>query len=318
MKLFSKLYRNKKNEENNEKFELVEQSEDLQDSVSSEYSADTGFDDTQSDTESAEYIPSDNLQNIASKFDNYSQTKPFAHQLREFIGNPDTKKTEYFKLLSKLQSSIEQERQKEYLKDSFIDLQHKVKNISELKFISKFKGFENFYNDFPHLTTEFKLLDMLKSWDPNIFTDSELQGLHGSFEILNSAFVEATNESQALKEAQDNLSDEIKKYSQTANEYKQKYRFSVDWDGKKPFMISQGKKLTEKRNALVEKETALNSELQILYEEYPGLHDKFLDNLIYFSHCLDKAIGSFKQNDIEISAIIEISSAFETTIKNEL
>ncbi len=263
-------------------------------------------------------FPSEKLLNIASRLNEYSTTKPLSHQLNELLENSDTKKSEYFKFLSKFEGLKDQQEQKFADNDALIDLQKRIQNISSQKFNAKFKGFEHFYEDFPYLTLEFELLKKIRSLDEHVFSDSEQSELYSEYEILNSAFDEATKESISLKEEQDALTAEIEQFALTAAEYKQKYRLSIDWEGKKPFMVSLSKKLSEKRDILIEKETALSDELQILYEEYPMLHDSFCENFNYFSHSLDKIILSFEQSMLQIGDIKNLYFSLEGIVKNDL
>ncbi len=263
-------------------------------------------------------LPLQKLADIANRLGSYSQTANLSKELWLLIDDPTTHKSQYFRVVTLLRTIAENESKKTSLYKQYLSMLNNIKTITSAEFDAKFIGFEDFFEDFPHLDEEYAVLQALHDTAPNIFSDSELEQLYSHYNILADAFKKASLESETLKGEQEELSKEIIKFSSSVEECKQKYRFSPDWEGKKPLMSSLGKKLSKKREVLMERETALNKELRILYDGYPSMHSEFIKNSDYFISLLQTNVDLYDENDMHDKTFSEIALSLEGLLRESL
>ncbi len=260
----------------------------------------------------------DKLEGVKFKLSKYSQTMNLSKELQFLMEQQSTAKSDYFRILSILKNIVEAEEKKLHSHKLILSMSGDIKLISAYVFDKKFSGFENFYEDFPYLITEFRILETLYNDIPDAYEDETLKALHQNYKLLSPSFEKACEESKRLKIEEDALSEEIIKYSDTVNKLKQKYRLSIDWDGKKTMMISLGQKLSEKRSALLSREMELEEELTILYDGYPSMHEEFIRYCDYFLNILQLKIDAFDQSEIYNNVFNEIHFSLSNIVKNNM
>ncbi len=274
----------------------------------------------QSDLESLQNATATNekenkLSDISKKLLVYNKTKTIAEELSLLSFDRNAEKKDYDRLLSLLKSIANEEHKRTVAHKDLLSALNDINSILMTPFNEKFNGFANFFEHFPNLTTEYSILEKLSTHLPYIYQDKELNGLYENYKSVSSAFNAATTESISLKQEQDLLSNEIIKYTNTVNEAKQKYRLSIDWEGKKPILISFGKKLGEKRAKLEEKEETLNKELLLLYENYPSLQKLLFQNSEQIITTLKDKIADFNNMENIEKVIGEVIFDFEEIIQ---
>ncbi len=262
------------------------------------------------------FTPSEKLTNIADKLESYPQTENLAKELKLLLNSPKTQKADYFRALRVLKAICTEENQKFTEHKQLITMYNNLKLISNENFHSKYNSFENFSEDFPDLVLEFEILDKLFKFAPDIFEDHILNELYAKYKKTSVNFLNAKEESEVLKKEEDALTLEIEKYTDTVSEFSQKYRLSMDWEGKKPLMISLGKKLSDKRRILVEKEVPLIQNIKSLYQIYPNMHIEFINDRQYFINIVQIKIDEYDKAKIHRTEFNEILYALESAIKN--
>ncbi len=225
---------------------------------------------------------------ISRKLKTYTQTADIGLKLEKLV-NQKGDKDQILTLLSELKEVIDTQIRKSYEKKEINDMHSDINVLKVTSFSAQFNGFENFYKDFENLEKEYIFLEKFNKKVTALFDEIEIDELSTKYKDLYNKFNEAKDKAILLKEEQDTLTKEIVKYSSTINEYKEKYKLTVDWEGKKPIMIALGKKLGENRESLVEKEGKLNDDIKEIYELYKDCKVKFLNNSDYF-------IGRLEEN----------------------
>ncbi len=234
----------------------------------------------------------DSVKDIASKLASYSQTANVAKELMLLSETPNTPQPDYLRILEALKITLQNEQAKSAVYRQLLGMMTDIQLISSAKFDATFKAFEKFYEDFPHLTAEFTVLDRLAKLFPSAFAEGELADLLESYSVLSPAFEVATEQGKILEQEQAVLTEEILKFTATVNDFSQKYRTSPDWEGKKQPMIALSKKLTERRDPLVAREETLCEELKLLYSGYPELHQSFANHSKKFLTLLQQKTDS--------------------------
>ncbi len=232
---------------------------------------------------------------IWKKLEKMTSARQVSDELYSLLDKKSTNKADYMQNLSKLKEiAMKNTMYLDDLKDDF----SKIKSSNHK---AEFHGFEGFHKDFQTLICEYKILAKVNKKEGN--SNEKTVKLHSDYKILHNIYEKSAESSKILQNEQNSLSKEIEKYSETVNEISSKYRLSIDWDGKKPLMISLGKKLKVRRETLIERENILNKEIKVLYAEYPMLRQRFLQNIDDFER---KLIENCKNQEIdEISKIIK-------------
>ncbi len=264
-----------------------------------------------------DFAPPQVVLDLAQELLGYAQTAHLGMELDYMAKSPDTQKFDYFRALNILKSIADEEAKKVDTHRLMLEIANNIKLIKNSGFSASFHGFEDFSEDFPTLILEFEVLLNIHNEMPG-HADPQFPELYQKYAELSEVFRSATQQSVQLKKEQLELSDEIIKFTNTVNEFSQKYRLSIDWDGKRPLMASLGNKLSKKREELSKTEGALNREIKILYENYPTMQNEFLMGCDYYINILEEKINLFDEDSVHTVAFEQMANKFEDIIKTQL
>ncbi len=246
--------------------------------------------DTPTDINYKVSLPKAELGEIVRELEENSKSKVVAESLRTLIKNNSHNVNNYKEILSSLKVIIDNLKSKT---DFVLQLEEITNHLDKIKLASFSNSYTNpldFHRDFPTLDIEYKVLQWLQENIPNIYSDASLEKLYSQYGKLYEDYSSSLDKSLLLKTEQEKLTKEIEQYSYTLEEYTYKYRISPDWEGKKPLMISLGRKLKDRRSSLVLQEEELALVVESLYGIYPTLLSDLQGYCNYISQIvLDRA-----------------------------
>ncbi len=292
MKLFSGLFGNKKNQSIEKEVKNIEENIVLT-PISEKF----------------------NVEKIAEDLSHFECTKHISQEIKSLAFRGDYSIKEHEKCVNKLLETTKNEKAKLISAQLSKDLVSEVEEMKNYTFNKKFNSFEKFYEDFPSISNELEILEKLNNNFAKILENEEIKLLYNQYKLLLVAFEKATKESQALFAEESTLTNDIIKYSNTVSELQRKYSLSIDWDGKKNMMISLGKKLSAKKESLLEREKILVKELEILYKGYPLMQSELLSQTEYIKQKLLDMVTDTYVEESEIIAIEKIVSKYSAQLK---
>ncbi len=251
--------------------------------------------------------------NIILNLKNNNLTLNLSKDLNVLVENNNAKKEDYILILNKLNEILKQEEEKKKYINNILKIKNYALNLND-EFNNEIKSFENFSLDFENLLKENEMLVTLKEITDNIFSNEKLKNINDEYTVLYETFNKVKKESEDLILEEESFSKEVEKFSITINEFKEKYRLSIDWEGKKPLMISYRKKLSTKREALVEKEEKLNKKVEVLYAVYPLLKEKLLKEKDYIINFIKTEEEFLEDTVVDTLKLSEIYSEFNNEI----
>lgn len=162
----------------------------------------------------------------------------------------------------------------------FSKLKQTCANISSYNFENRALDYLEFLDcsDFLYLSDELEIFQ-------TIFTNSlKFENSDKIFNLFRNCRTEydfIVKKSNILSKTNTELSTEIINYTNAVNSVRAKNRLSVDWNGKKPALMSLGNQLNSKRSDFLNQEKELNNKIIQLYSTYNTAHNFFK------LHCYD-------------------------------
>ncbi len=258
------------------------------------------------------------LSTLAQQLQIYEETKPIGEELDIAIAESSLPRAVLFKLLDRLIVLAKVEANKIPLKQQYMDQISALQKILNNSSPTSFERFESLLVDFPMLSTEVSLLQFLHRHLPSLLAEEELAPIYDGYLSCAERFQMASAKVVTLKAEQAILTTEIEKYTKTVQECAQKYRLSIDWEGKKPLMVSLGKKLSEKREASLQQELLLNQEIEALYQHYPYLHQQLTEQYSYLRYHLTQQAELLQDGNLQAKRFEEMAKTLEQLLRTLL
>ncbi len=256
--------------------------------------------------------------NIVNNLNDNKKTEKISKQLKLLINDEKSTKEDYNLLLNNLNDILKSEIGKENFKNEVLNLEKSYDTIKKNVFDNEAKTFENFLQDFKMLEMDIKVLNEFEILIKNIYQNKSLNQIFSDYKTLYKSYLKQREDSENLILEENEFTKEIEKFSNSVIALEQKYRLSVDWDGKKPAMISYRKKLVEKREELLNKENDLNKKIEVLYITYKFLQDKLAKEEEYIINFLKSEISFFENENFDSEFINDIYIEFEKIINENL
>ncbi len=258
------------------------------------------------------------FENIISELNENIKTEKIAKQIQFNLSDSNSKKEDYLLILNNLNDIIKKEEEKQKFKNQLYEIKNDFNALKGQTFLSEVKDFENFALDFDLLELEFKFLNSCDINLKNIFENLDLKQTYNEYKILYKSYLKSKSESEELILQEQDFTNEIMKFASTIKELEQKYRLSIDWDGKKPAMIAYRKKLVEKRDLFLKKEKEQNEKIKLLYATYTLLNKKLKYEYNYLNDFINKEIDFFNEDIIDVQSLNNLFSKLKENIENNL
>ncbi len=223
--------------------------------------------------------------------------------LNSLTYNSNPKRSGFIKVIDSLNKKLMEYQNTIVTREMILDILDKIKNLSHSNIEIKFRDFEKFNQDMKIINEEFFILTEINKKIEEIYDDIEIKSIYLDYEENNKFINEILDEMNEFIINQNKLSDEIIKFSETIVALKQKYKYSIDWNGKKNHMVALGARLNAKRTDSINIEQKLKEKISELYPEITKLHFKFIDKCYYLSVLIKEKLENFEEKSAKDSKI---------------
>ncbi len=263
------------------------------------------------------FVPSGAMISLSEYMESDSLLSEHVVRLNSLIYSPKAQREDFLTVLKCLESELAEYKLTLPKKEHFENILTDIKQLSHLQISNEFTELEQFKSDLQVLSQQFALVKNIAKKSDDALSDEQVKSLFDAQQLQQSSVDELLDDLDSFIEQESKLSLEITNYANTIEELKQRYKFSVDLNGKKSQLIAFGKQLSVRRERLLKTEQILKQRAEVFFPTVLKLHFSFIGLCRYLAAFVERKIELFVDADIGKNPIYIAYNELKENIDSE-